>query len=53
MIVGEAQSGQSRTLQLLVEVLNKIHEDEVQKLIRNFLIEKAEKLKIPWKEVDH
>jgi hypothetical protein len=52
MIVGEAMSGKSLILQLLNDVLNKLHVNEMQRLTRKFMIEKAERLNIPWKEHD-
>ena len=52
MIVGEAMSGKSRILQLLNDVLNKLHTDEMQRRTSNFMIEKAKRLDIPFKEQD-
>ena len=50
MIVGEAMSGKSKVLQIMIDVMNLMHAAEVKVKIRDFMIEKAERMGVETKK---
>jgi dynein heavy chain, axonemal len=52
LVVGEAMAGKSKSLKVLIDTLNKLHDSEYEAMARTFTLQKAEKLGIAIKEED-